>query len=87
MVVDGTTYNSNVVTLIVATVEPPEDYGATGYGRVVLSVENPLASAMIPRVQRLSDQEQRRKHPTDTGLSRVGSYENLEVTFLPPFLQ
>lgn len=87
MVVDGQTYNSNSVTFIVATMEPPIDYGATGYGRVILSVENPLAAAMIPRVQRLSDQEQRRKHPTDTGLSRVASYENLEIEFLPTFLQ
>lgn len=87
MVVDGTTYNSNTVGFVVATVEPPENYDATGYGQVVLSVESPLANAMIPRVQRLSDQEQKRKHPTDTGLSRLSSYENLEVTFLPPFLQ
>ncbi len=87
MVIGGTTYNSNQVTFSVITQEAPENYDATGYGRVVLSVENPLAQAMIPRVQRLSNQEQIRKYPTDTGLHRVASYENLEVTFLPPFLQ
>src|SRR5690606_6567512 len=75
MVIDGATYNSNQVTFSVITLDAPEDYNATGYGRVILSVENQLAAAMIPRVQRLSHQEQIRKHPTDTGLSRAATYE------------
>lgn len=87
MVVDGNTVPSNAVFLAVVTVDAPEDYDATGYGQIVLSVEGPLAHAMQARVQRLSHQEQIRKFPTDTGLSRLSSYENTEVTFLPNFLQ
>ncbi len=87
MVVDGVTYPSNGAVFTVTTLDAPEDYDATGYGQVILSIESPLANALQARVQRLSNQEQIRKYPTDTGLHRLSSYENLEVTFLPPFLQ
>lgn len=87
MVIDGVTYTSNSVQITVSSITPPVDADATGHGRVLLNIENPLAGALLPKPQRLSDQEQRRKHPGDTGLSRVGSYENLKVTFIPSFLQ
>lgn len=73
-------------TLTVAEQAAPLDYNASGYGRVTLVIESPLANALTARVQRLSHQEQIRKYPDDTGLRRLSHYETAEIVFLPKAL-
>jgi hypothetical protein len=86
MVVDGDTYAAIPIVLTVSDQAGPEDYDATGHGRVTLVIESALANAMVPRIQRLSHQEQTRKYPGDTGLSRLTMYETKEIVFVPKAL-
>jgi hypothetical protein len=83
MTVSGVTYESNVVTLTVFEFQAPENYDATGYGKITFSVEPMIADAVMPRVQRLSDAEQTRKYPGDTGLFHAHWFANATVTFIP----
>jgi hypothetical protein len=84
---EGEIVESNSLEFPVVLYEPNENYAATGYGKVIVKIENPLANAVFPRVQRLSNAEQRRKYPGDTGLARMALYEGeYEIVFMPRFL-
>lgn len=87
MVIDGVTYTSNVALVTVSTIVPPLDPTYTGYGRVVATVESPLANAMRGRLQRLSHEEQLRKFPDDDGLSFATHFETATITVVPKALQ
>lgn len=87
MTIDGTVYNATSIEVTVTTPDAPENYDATGYGRVSMTIESPIANAMVPRVERLSHAEQSRLYPGDTGLSRLAKYENATIVFVPKELQ
>lgn len=87
MTIDGTVYNAASIEVTVTTPDAPENYDATGYGRVSITIESPIANAMVPRVERLSHAEQSRLYPGDTGLSRLAKYENATIVFVPKELQ
>jgi len=87
MTIDGETYNATSIEVTITTPDAPENYDATGYGRVSMTIESPIANAMVPRVERLSHAEQSRLYPGDTGLSRLAKYENATIVFVPKELQ
>lgn len=85
--INNLVYGSNQVTLIVAVIDTAENYDATGYGVIRASLESSLSRGIFPNPQRLSHEEQDRKHPGDTGLSRIAFFANAELVFMPGFLQ
>lgn len=87
MTIDGEVYNAASIEVTITTPDAPENYDATGYGRVSITIESPIANAMVPRVERLSHAEQSRLYPGDTGLSRLAKYENATIVFVPKELQ
>jgi len=87
MTIDGEVYNAASIEVTITTPDAPENYDATGYGRVSMTIESPIANAMVPRVERLSHAEQSRLYPGDTGLSRLAKYENATIVFVPKELQ
>ena len=87
MDVAGVIYNATPVEITVAEQSAPEDYDATGYGRVILSCESPLANALQAKVQRLSHAEQKRKYPGDDGLIWATHFESATITIVPKALQ
>ena len=87
-VIDGITYASNEVGLIVISGDVSENYDATGCGTIHLSLESTLSRGIYPQPERLSHEEQVRKYNgIDTGLSRVAQFANMELIFFPAFLQ
>lgn len=87
MTIAGTTYDAVDIEVTVTAPDAPENYDATGYGRVSMTIESPIANAMTPQVDRLSHAEQSRLYPGDTGLSRLAKYENATIVFVPKGLQ
>jgi len=87
MTIDGEVYNAASIEVTITTPDAPENYDATGYGRVSMTIESPIANAMVPMVERLSHAEQSRLYPGDTGLSRLAKYENATIVFVPKELQ
>ena len=87
MTIDGTVYEADDIEVEVTEPDAAENYDATGYGRVVMTIESPIANAMTPRIERLSHAEQSRLYPGDTGLSRLAKYENATIVFVPKELQ
>ena len=87
MMIDGEVYNAASIEVTITTPDAPENYDATGYGRVSMTIESPIANAMVPMVERLSHAEQSRLYPGDTGLSRLAKYENATIVFVPKELQ
>ena len=87
MTIDGEVYNAASIEVTITTPDAPENYDATGYGRVSMTIESPIANAIVPMVERLSHAEQSRLYPGDTGLSRLAKYENATIVFVPKELQ
>lgn len=87
MTIGGTVYPATAIEVTIASPDAPEDYDATGFGRVSMTIESPIANAMAPNVVRLSHAEQQRLYPGDTGLSRLAKYENVTIVFVPKELQ
>lgn len=75
------------VVVVVADGQADDNYDATGYGSIRITLESPLANALYPQVVRLSDADQQRLFPGDTGLKRVARYESLQVTFMPAWMR
>lgn len=81
--IGGTVKTSNIIQLSAYAYDPPENYGATGYGRIQFTIEPVFANALYPKIQRLSDAEQLRKYPYDQGLRFAMFFADVPVTFIP----
>lgn len=83
MLVPGATVSANSVVLTVTDFEAPENYAATGLGRVTFSVESAMVTALYPKLQRLSDSDQQRRSPGDDGLKWAYYFAGATITFIP----
>ena len=83
MVISGITYASNSATITVDDRDLTENYAATGYGKIVADIEPAIAAALVPRVERLSHEEQQIKYPGDDGLKWATHFSTATVTFVP----
>lgn len=85
--VDDLEVFSPTAPIEVFAITPPINYNMQGWGRVVMTCENPFANALTPRLERMSHEEQLRTYGNDRGLEYATAFENETVVFLPKVLQ